>query len=207
MKKVNVLVLGAMVAMGLSSCIKDGDTFDSEAQYQLEKPIIEEYAKANLTNPQFHEESGIWYQIITPGDPSSYQYKAVPRQDNPSQLAIEAPTVNVNYVGRLVQTNSVFDSNDDEDGWETSLARVIAAWQVIFFPEEIIYGKDGELLEDPIEFGGITEDGLKAGAVFRIVTPSRWAYQNTGQGTVPANAPLYFEIEVLDIVPPSGTGN
>ncbi|WP_090601956.1 FKBP-type peptidyl-prolyl cis-trans isomerase [Parapedobacter koreensis] len=201
MKKINVLLVG-LVAVGMSSCLREDD-FDPAAQQEIEKPIIEAYANEHLNVPRFHEPTGIWYEIIQPGDPASYQYKVVPRQDNPSQLVIEAPTVHVNYTGRLVQTNTVFDSNDDEDGAEISLANVILAWQAIFFPKEIIFGEDGELLDEPVDFGGITQDGLKAGAVFRIVTPSRWAYQNRGQGTVPANAPLYFEITVLDISEPS----
>lgn len=208
MKKGNVLVLGALVAIGMSSCIKDGETYDPNAQYEIEKPLIETYAKAHMINPQFHEETGIWYEVITPGDPEPYQYKATVNPSNPSQSSIEAPDITVNYTGRLVQDNTVFDS--DDEGFEVSLAGVIAAWQFAFLPEEIIYDQDGELLEEPIKFsnvGGLTPQGLGVGAVIHIVTPSLLAYRNQGQGKVPANAPLYFEIEVLDLTPPTEGSN
>src|SRR5690554_2233749 len=203
MKKVNVLVLGLVMAMGLSSCIKDRETYDPDAQYQIEKPVIEEYALEYLDNPQFHEETGIWYEIITPGDPSSYQYKMVPDPYNSSQLTIEPPVITVNYTGRLVPANTVFDS--EADGYEVSLAGVITAWQFAFLPKEIIYDEDGDLLEEPVKFsgvGGLTPNGLGVGAVIRIVTPSLLAYRNQGQGSVPANMPLYFEITVVDIEAP-----
>ncbi|MGK6350006.1 FKBP-type peptidyl-prolyl cis-trans isomerase [Parapedobacter sp. DT-150] len=201
MKKANVFVMGLLVVSAFSSCLKEEDSFDAAAQYELEKPIIEAYAMANLDNPLFHERTGIWYEIIEPGDPASYQYKVIE-----SQNAIEAPAVWVNYEGRLVNSDTEFDSDDTAGGVKMSLAGVILAWQAIFFPEEIIYGEDGELLEEPAEFGGITESGLGAGAVVRIVTPSRWAYANQGQGSIPANAPLYFEITVHDIQEPDASG-
>src|SRR5690606_378272 len=108
MKKVNVLVLGALIAMGLSSCIKDGETYDPNAQYEIEKPIIEAYAKAHMINPQFHEETGIWFEEVITGDPESYQYKATVNPSNPSQSTIEAPDITVKYTGRLVEDNTVF---------------------------------------------------------------------------------------------------
>lgn len=207
MKKINILVL-ALVAVGLSSCIKDRETYDPNAQYELEKPAIEAYAKAHLMAPQFHEETGIWFEVITPGDLSSYQYKVIADPYNPSQSTIEPPVINVNYIGKLVEGNTVFDS--DDDGFEISLANVVSAWQFAFLPKEIRYDQDGDLLEEPVKFsgiGGLTTSGLGVGSVIRIVTPSLLAYRNQGQGKVPANAPLYFEIEVLEITPPSGSGN
>ena len=200
MKKVHVLVLGLIMIMALSSCMR-GDSFDPAAQAELEKPLVEAYAKEHLTNPQFHELTGIWYEVESPGDPSSYNYKII-NVPNSNQSYPEAPNVWVNYTGKLVQTNVVFDSDDKDEGVKLSLAQVIAAWQAAFFPEEILYDEDDNLLDEPFEFGGITPNGIKKGGVIHIVTPSRWAYANSGQGSVPANAPLYFKIEVIDIESP-----
>ena len=50
MKKGKVLVLGALIALGLSSCIKEGETFDPMAQYEIEKPIIKEYVNNHYPN-------------------------------------------------------------------------------------------------------------------------------------------------------------
>lgn len=207
MKQINVLVLGVLIATGLSSCIKDGDPYDPAAQYELEKPVIKQYAEEYLDNPQFQEETGIWFELVNTGDPSSYQYKVIPDQYNPSNSIIEPPVITVKYTGKLVEGNTVFDSNEE---FEISLGRVIAAWQFAFLPKEILYDEDGGMLAEPVKFsgiGGLTTSGLGVGSIIRIVTPSLLAYRNQGQGKVPANAPLYFEIEVLDITPPSENGN
>src|SRR5690606_10521201 len=138
MKKLNVLVLGGVVAIAASSCIK-GDDFDPAAQYEIEKPLVEAYAMQHLDMPQFHEATGIWYEIVQPGDPSSYQYKVITDEINPSQSAIEAPVIFANYTGKLVQSNTVFDSNDKDEGAKFSLGSVIQAWVLAFLPKEIIY--------------------------------------------------------------------
>jgi len=184
MKKITVLALGFMVAVGLSGCIKDRETFDPQAQYQIEKPIIEEYATTELSNPQFHEETGIWYQILNPGESGSYEYKIVNNQ-------IEAPTITVKYSGWLLN-GTKFDENQTDAGFKRSLGGVITAWQIAFLPQEI----DGE------DIGGLTVEGLQVGSKIRIVTPSYLAYGNQSSGNIPANSPLDFEIEVLDIVAP-----
>ena len=190
MKKVNVLVLGLVVAMGLSSCIKDGETFDQAAQYELEKPIIEEYANEKLSNPEFSEEWGIWFEILDPGETDSYEYKIVGN-------SIEAPRIAVRYTGRLVPDGTQFDENNSDAGWETSLASTILGWHYTFLPKEI----DGESVR------GLTQEGLQVGSRIRVVIPSYLAYGNQAREKIPANTPLDFEIEVLAIASPSGAAN
>ncbi len=197
MKKVNVLVLGVLVAMGLSSCIKDGETYDPNAQYQLEKPIIEEYVSEHLINPQYKDIQGyrVYFEIIEQGTPSSYKYKVTESAGN---LALIPAEVIASYEGRLVSDNSVFQSKDDQKFIVPH--NVIPAWQLAFLPNQLRYDEDGELLSDPIEFGGLTVEGLQVGSVIRIVTPSYLAYQNVPQGNdIPANSPLYFEITVSEL--------
>lgn len=209
MKKINVLVLGCAVAVTAASCIK-GDDFDAAAQYELEKPIIEAYAKEHLDNASLDEETGIWFEVVAPGDPESYQYKLIEDDINPSQSTIEAPVIYANYTGKLVNDNTIFDSNEEDEGAEFSLGSVIQAWILAFLPEEILYNQDGEYLEEPIKFGqvgGLTSGGLTAGSVIRIVTPSHLAYGHQGQGKVPADAPLYFEISVLSVEAPDTDGS
>ena len=195
MKKLNVLLLGCIVALGLSSCIKDGESYDPMAQWELEKPALEEYAKEHFTDPHLHEQTGIWYEIVEPGDPSSFTYK------------MTYPVVHVNYIGELLN-GTEFDSHDSAAGAKFSLGGgIIPAWQAVFFPEEILYDDKGEPLDEPYPFGGITSDGLKKGSVIRFVTPSYLAYGNGSSGKITANSPLYFEIKVIDIEDPTGTGN
>lgn len=189
MNRINVLVLGLVLTLGLSGCIKDGDTFDPVAQYEIEKPIIQDYVESKYPAATLDANSGIWFQIIDPGQPGSYEYKFVNNQ-------IENPTIKVKYSGWLLN-GTKFDENQTEAGWTRTLGGTISAWQIAFLPKTI----NGE------EVNGLTSQGLQKGAKIRIVTPSRWGYGNQTNGSIPANSPLDFEIEVLDIVPPSGSGN
>jgi len=198
MKKVNVLVLGALIAMGLSSCIKDGETYDPNAQYEIEKPIIEAYVAEHLPGAQYKDISGfrLYFQIIEPGELGSYRYKVDENSGNPLFVPAEAI---VSYEGRLVKTDAVFEDKEDQK-FLITLNSIIPAWQIAFLPDELRYNEDGDLLDEPIEFGGLTEEGLQPGSVIRIVTPSYWAYQNQSQGSaIPPNSPLYFEISVSEI--------
>ena len=197
MKKANVLVLGALIAMGFSSCIKDGETYDPTAQYEIEKPLIEAYVAEHMTNPEYKDVSGfrVYFEIIEEGTPDSYKYKVTENAGNPALVPAE---VIASYEGRLVSDNSAFESKEDQKFIVPN--NVIAAWQLAFLPNKLRYDDNGELLDEPITFGGLTEEGLQAGSVIRIVTPSYWAYQNVSQGNdIPANSPLYFEISVSEI--------
>lgn len=192
-------MLGALVAMGLSSCIKDGETYDAAAQYEIEKPLIEEYAKTHLDNYDYKDIQGfrVYFEIIEPGDLGSYQYKLGKHPNNPNQsIAIPAEAI-VSYEGRLVVGNKEFESKEDQKFIIPN--NIIPAWQIAFMPDKIRYDEDGEPLSEPFNFGGLTEEGLQPGSVIRIVTPSYWAYQDAAQGSIPANSPLYFEIAVSEI--------
>src|SRR5690606_2140499 len=190
MKKIHVLVLGALVAMGMSSCIKDGEPYDREAQYALEKPVIEEYVLNNMPGAIEHEGTGIWYEIVSAGTAGSFDYKA------------SYPNIYVNYVGELLD-GTEFDSDDSESGAKLPLGNMIGAWQLAFFPTEIRYDETGEPLDETIKFGGLLAGGLQEGATMRLVTPSFLAYAQGSRGKIPANSPLYFEVTVVDIEDPN----
>lgn len=185
MKKLNLLVLGLIVVAGLSSCLKETETFDLELQYEIEKPIIAEYVRENVPNAVLNEDWGIWYEIIEPGTAGDYEYKMVNNQ-------IEAPVIQAKYRGILL--NGVqFDANDTTEGATFSLNQVILAWQIVFLPSVI----DGN------ETIGLTATGLHPGAKIRFVTPSYLGYANSARNNIPANSPLDFTIEVLDVRSPS----
>lgn len=211
MKKLNTLVLGFAVAMGFSGCIDDGDSFDAAAQYELERPIVRQYALNYLTMPDSINILGaqLYYEVVNTGDPASYQYKTVPNPNNPSQDMVELPDLTLIFEGSLIQSNDVVHSNEDAEGDEVSLSRnnLPTAWQAALLPQEIRYDEDGEPLSEPIEIGGITRDGLKAGGIIRIVSPSYLLYGNSSFGNIPANSPMYYEIEVVNIEEPSSNSN
>ncbi|WP_353181416.1 FKBP-type peptidyl-prolyl cis-trans isomerase [Parapedobacter lycopersici] len=188
MKKVNLLVLGLVVTMGFSSCLKE-DSFDESAQFELEKPRLEKYATENFDDPQLNETLGIWYEVLAEGDPDSYEYKIIQNAENPNNPYVEAPEVLVKYTLKLLDNTVV---EEKSAGVEMPLGRTIYAWQYAFLPQQI----DGR------SFSGLTENGLKKGSRIRIATPSRWAYRNSGSNGIAPNTPLVFDIEVLDIHSP-----
>jgi FKBP-type peptidyl-prolyl cis-trans isomerase FkpA len=169
----------------MSSCIKKPEAYDAIAQYEIEKPIIEEYVKTNYPTATFHLESGIWYVLEEVGQDDSYTYKFINAAG-----AIEAPIINVNYKGKLLN-GTVFDEHSSISGLEFRLDRMIEAWQRAFIPSVIA---DTKTI-------GLTAKGLKKNSKMTIITPSIWGYRNIKVGEIPANSPLVFEIDVVNIKP------
>lgn len=198
-----LLRLGSVVlatVVGFSSCMKDGDYFDPTEQYQIEKPIIEEYVKSTdgLEDAKLDTNTGIWYKVIKKGERVEGQENPYEIQEYKGREAIVAAAV-VKYEGRLVSDGTVFEKTTKTEGDSIALQldlysgdrNFILAWMVAFFPKTLeIDGKDND-------FGIIFEDGLNTGDEIRIVTPSGYAYGNRSQGKIPANSPLDFKIEVL----------
>ena len=174
------------------SCAKE-EMFDPIAQFETEKPIIKSYANTNYPNMVYsNDETGIWYEIVEQGDDNSYEYKTIDVVNNYGQTVktVQVPTITVRYTGKLISNNIVFDSNlDKSEPLVSKLNQLIPAWYFSFIPKSI----------ESSEFGGLTARGLKKGSIIRIITPSYYAYGNTSRGSIPANSPLFFEIEVIDI--------
>ena len=80
--------------------------------------------------------------------------------------------VRVNYEGRLLSSGSVFDSNEDIS---FPLTNVISGWQI------------------GIPF-------FKEGGSGTLYIPSGWAYGRNGQNTIPGNAILIFDIDLLEVI-------
>lgn len=193
MKKIQLSLLTLLaVIFVLSSCNKnDGPSYDPEVQFQIEKPIIATYVSTNYPGMQYSSDTtGIWFEVTEPGIANSYEYKIVDTVYQGYQTKmVRPPEITVRYTGKLVSNNQVFDSNNTEAGFKSKLNSLISAWQIAFQPKSI-----GEY-----KVGGLTPKGLQKGSKIRFVTPSYFAYGNQNQGIIPANSPLYFEIEVLDI--------
>lgn len=83
-------------------------------------------------------------------------------------------TVKAKYEGRLLN-GKVFDSS--KEGINFPLRNVILGWQ------------EGIPL-------------IQKGGKIRLLIPSPLAYQNRGQGIIPANAVLDFDVELLDVTNP-----
>ena len=83
-------------------------------------------------------------------------------------------TVNVKYKGTLLSDNSLFDENNE--GIELPLSFVIDGWKI-----------------------GIPL--MKEGGKIMLYIPSRMGYGCSGRGSsIPSNANLIFEVELLEII-------
>jgi len=80
-------------------------------------------------------------------------------------------TIKVAYTGKLFD-GKVFDSAKSSSPLESPLYGLISGWQY-------------------------TIPKIKAGGKIRILIPSYLGYGSTPQGTIPANAPLDFEIDLI----------
>lgn len=155
-------------------------------------PALAAYAAENLPGATLIDSLGIWYTVLEAGEENSYTYSFG------SNGYLIAPTVTVKYTGRLLN-GTVFQETEEDKPATLNVSETINAWQRAFFPKTIkINGTEYNI-------GGITNNGLQKGAKIRFVTSSPWAYDATqrkdqqGQVTIPANSPLDFTIEVVDI--------
>lgn len=205
MKKINFLIIALIAGVAFTGCLKDKDfePYDAQKYLDLEAPVLKAYVEETpeLEGAVKDAETGIWYKVIEQGlqdKESSDFYTYNFNNDND----IEAPRIRVNYEGRLVATGTSFQKNDMAAGNYLSLAEVIGGWQVAFLPKEL---KDKN---DKVVKSGLTELGLQKGSKIRIVIPSPYGYQNQTRSGIPANSPLDFYIEVLEVLPPAApSGN
>lgn len=205
MKKINFLIIALIAGVAFTGCLKDKDfePYDAQKYLDMEAPVLKAYVEETpeLEGAVKDAETGIWYKVIEQGlqdKESSDFYTYNFNNDND----IEAPRIRVNYEGRLVATGTSFQKNDMAAGNYLSLAEVIGGWQVAFLPKEL---KDKN---DKVVKSGLTELGLQKGSKIRIVIPSPYGYQNQTRSGIPANSPLDFYIEVLEVLPPAApSGN
>ncbi|UIR56235.1 FKBP-type peptidyl-prolyl cis-trans isomerase [Sphingobacterium sp. SRCM116780] len=189
--KTTIKNLFALVAVlfTLASCSKnDTDYFDANKQFELDAQAIKTYVNAKFPLSVLDTNSGIWFQTIAEGD-GLYQYTTKDTVVNgQSQKIVVAPKITVRYTGKLLD-GTVFDENNSATGISGILSQFIPAWHIAFLPKKI-----GDKVAN-----GLTVKGLTKGSKIHIVTPSYWAYGNFAQAKIPANSPLDFTIEVVDI--------
>lgn len=121
-------------------------------------------------------------------------YFVITKQGTGANIA-NGDTAVVNYAGRLLYTGKVFDSNIKEEAVKAKLQHIeMRPFQPIRFAvgqHQVIPGWDQGLLL------------LNKGAKATFVIPSALAYGERGYQEIPGNAPLVFDIEVIDIVHPT----
>lgn len=158
-------------------------------------PLLKAYVENpenEWNNPLLDTTWGIWYEILAPGQSDSYTYKYN------AYGQIIAPTIEVKYKGQLLN-GTIFDQTDSTSTSSKTrtfnLGGLIRAWHYAFLPKTIDY--NGQNYPAP----GISTNGLKKGSKIRFVTPSPWGYDDDDRTAekIPANSPLVFEIEVVNI--------
>lgn len=90
------------------------------------------------------------------------------------QVPTALSTLYVTYLGRQIGNNQIFDQQNDPRSTGFRLNSLIQGWQIGL----------------PL---------VQEGGVIKLVIPSKLAYGCQGQGGIPANSPLYFEITVVDV--------
>ncbi len=194
-KLLSPLILGiAAIAFFFASCNKSDDTpvYDAAAQFKTDSVTLKNYVSQNYPDAQYNSEIGIWYEILSEGT-ANYTYKLTDTLDG-KYLKFKP---SVKYVGKLLN-GTIFDQTDTAKEFEILTntgyqypfySTIIPAWTFAFAPEKI-----GDM-----KLGGLTEKGLQKGSKIHIMVPSLYSYQNQAVGTIPANSPLDFVIEVTDI--------
>jgi len=206
--------LFVLATISITSCSKSEDNNDDWAEEQRrinrarieallkeQAPILEDFAKTHFgEDAQFDDSTGIWFKIHEPGEEGSYTYRVVP--GSMGGLALINPNIEVKYSGRLL-SGDIFDETSEDDPEDDTrsfqLGGLIPAWNLAFYPTKI-----RQDFRD-FEIGGLTEKGLQKGAIIELAAPSPYCYDNTerknkdGEVTIPADSPLHFYIEVVDI--------
>lgn len=210
-----VFFLFLIAAIAVTSCSKSDDNGvdwreeqrirDSlnnariEALLKAQAPLLESFVVEHFPGDEawvLDDSTGIWFKIHEPGEIGSYTYRVVPSATGGRVLA--APYVEVNYIGKLLN-GEIFDATSEEETRTFRLGNLIPAWNIAFYPAVI--RQDAQ----DFKIGGLTERGLQKGTIIELVAPSPYGYDNLaqkdkdGKTTIPADSPLHFYIEVIDI--------
>ena len=203
MKNFKLLLVAVVAILSISSCMKNEYVEDNswaenqariDSTLEAQKSVLAEYAMENLGDGrQFNDTTGIWFEILE--TPTEEEAKAFEYSISP-QGSFVTPSAKVKYKGQLLN-GTVFD--------EPSIAAdflirsgssfqqgVIPAWTIAFYPETVVY--NGQTYHT-----GLVEDGLKKGHKIRFIAPSPYCYDNRSSEKIPADSPLDFTIEVIDI--------
>ncbi|WP_270088469.1 FKBP-type peptidyl-prolyl cis-trans isomerase [Sphingobacterium sp. SYP-B4668] len=205
----NVLRLIAIGLVGtfiFTSCNK-GDDFDwnkyeeeqrreqarIDSTLNAQKKVLKDFVEDpdnGFTNPQLDDSTGIWYQVITEGEASSYTYAF-----NSQGTGIVAPNVTVKFKGTFLD-GKVAEQTEADKTTVFQLGSRPLAWHKAFLPRAISFNNQ------EVKVGGLTVNGLKKNSKIRFVAPSIYCFDKgtTLNGvTIPKDSPLVYVIEVTDI--------
>jgi FKBP-type peptidyl-prolyl cis-trans isomerase len=176
--KIRIFAILSLIAVSFTfvSCIDDEATDDSILLN--DKAAIEDYLSNNtLVNVKeyYDEASGlrvIWQELSGSG-----------------MGVTGGDTLKVDYVGKLL-TNKVFDTSIEQVAKDEGLYSSSRTYAPLNFPVGF------NLLIPGFEFGvGQMEQGDKA----TVFIPSLYGYGKQGSGSIPSNAPIIFELDLIEV--------
>lgn len=174
MKRLSALLLS--VVWVFSGCVSD----EENAQIIFERDIqkIEQYVTQNpIASVKEAIDGGTGIRIYWTLQSGSGHKVAL------------GDTVSVNYTGKLLD-NAVFDTSIESVARANNLFNSNRDYE----PFRFIIGRG--MVIPGFEFGVFNmEKGDKA----TIIMPSLYGYGSSGEGRIPPNAPLIFELELVDI--------
>ena len=175
--KSRLLTLLTLLIGGFSmfACIDPDQT--QEASFEREKEAIEKYIQENpiASVKEFTDPSGAFYMF--------WEVSTKPERNR--LLAVD--TVRINYTGKTLD-KKVFDTSIEQVAKDNDIFNPARTYQpASFVLSRLIQG---------FAFGAsMMYPGEKATVIF----PSQLGYGSQANGAIPANSPLVFEIEVLQV--------
>lgn len=174
MKKLSLLLFAAVGL--LAGCVSD----DENLQIILERDLvqIEKYVNENPI-PSVKE-------LVDNGTGIRIYWTSV---SNSGKKAAVGDTVSVNYTGKLLN-NFVFDTSIESVARANNIFSQNRKYEPLRYPIGFGFTIPG------FEFGILQmEQGDKA----TIIMPSLYGYGSEATGSIPANSPLIFELDLLEV--------
>jgi len=158
MKKL-LFFLFAISAICYFGCIKTAPTTPActDTLPYDDSTVLLKFAGDSI-HPKF-DSSGIFYQIVDSGSSSK-----------PNAYS----NVWVNYIGKIISTNTIYDSASNSNLGGYAAGQLIGFWRF-----------------------GLSKIG--PGGRIKLLIPSADAYGCNGFDKVPSNTPLYFDITLISI--------
>jgi FKBP-type peptidyl-prolyl cis-trans isomerase FkpA len=216
----------SILTLFLSACDTDPvnrnivDNFDHEAQIPIDQALLDTYFETHYYNPL---DEAIW-TIGTQGDGALPLEEQLPLSDDPKLKTIEGIQANatetdytlyylqtvsgsdieekrpskldsvfVNYSGMLLDS-TVFDSNTKYPVW-FSLQTLVSGWgyglQKFKGGTKAVPADEEYISEEDFVFKNVGKGYL--------FFPSGLGYRNSSSSSIPANAPLIFELELHQV--------
>lgn len=180
--KLRIFAILSLIAGSFAfvSCIDDEAT--DEVILANDKAAIEDYLNNNsvVNVKEFHDEATglrvIWQEVSESG------------------LEVNVgDTLKVDYIGKLL-SNKVFDTSIEQVAKDEGVYNSTRVYSPLDFP----LGDINFRLISGFEFGvSQMEQGDKA----TVFIPSRYGYGRQGSSAIPANSPIIFELDLIEVAP------